>query len=385
VRLYAVSWFRSLLQHLAAFLRAGGILAIPKQRVGSGATELITLDWFLESIRGRCVREDRAHYYLQPDPTYIDSAATGSLLDWYRRRALYYLYTFSAQSSASRNRGAGAECATACSHADPSSVAGARSACAANATYDLASLRIPVSRQASGRFAQGTVRRLVEHALTEGEAPYDQGFYRATYYRLENAGIYSAQKAAYVLAAIRHARRTVASGSPTWHHLDIGSGPGLVPMELLLSAPDEISTVTILEPYMSYVDLFADVFLFMRSRLTSGLFYVQEFVEQYAFPDRMNSISFCGSLLLVDRKVARAVLERAWNALEHGGVLVVFENVRPSGSPAQPSDLRFENEELERLLSGLAEIQRWHPTALRLCPLEEAASGPLFKSLIKRS
>jgi SAM-dependent methyltransferase len=251
-------------------------------------------------------------------------------------------------------------------------------------SFDLAALELA---DTTGRRVAITteVKRIIERPLLERDAPHDYRFYRGTFYGLENAGVYSAAKAACILAAIRLSRSRVSPGTQPWHHVDVGSGAGFVPLELLLNRDAGISTVTIVQPFDGYLDLFCDAYLFLRDALGRGVYYSRSTAEDFDFPKRTGSVSFCGSLLLTDRKRVTDVLRRAWDALAPGGTLAIWEHVPAKGEVRTwgADDPRFELEELEILLSALGKVDRWNPSTLALCGPGEHVSGAVFMSLTK--
>ena len=105
-------------------------------------------------------------------------------------------------------------------------------------------------------------------------------------------------------------------------------------------------------------------------------------IEHYSFDETMDVVSLIGSLLYVPKAARKGVLDRAWDALAPGGLLVVHENIKAQ-SYGRDLDIMFTVEEIDALLSGYGVIERYLSTAITPVDRETAASRSVFRVIRK--
>ena len=71
--------------------------------------------------------------------------------------------------------------------------------------------------------------------------------------------------------------------------------------------------------------MLADVYAHFERALADRFRYDMGYAQDYTYDAEYDVISFVGMLLLIPLEQRRATLERAWEALRPGGVLIVLE------------------------------------------------------------
>jgi SAM-dependent methyltransferase len=161
--------------------------------------------------------------------------------------------------------------------------------------------------------------------------------------------------------------------------VDMGAGYGLLAAELLLDPGlgVELATATDISP------LNESLAALLREGLgeASGKFrFARCPAQDHRFDEQVDLVSYVGSLLYVPREQLRTCLDRAWEALRPGGILVVHENIR---DPKYVRDFKymFTVEEIDAELGRYGEIRRF--ASNRECELsrDDAGAKTVFRVL----
>lgn len=121
---------------------------------------------------------------------------------------------------------------------------------------------------------------------------------------------------------------------------------------------------------------------FLKSHKVAYTFVEQD-VESFLFPDNNSLIIFTGALLYVERPLRAVVLERAFNSLKSGGILVVHENIKSERYDARHQALMFEPEELDGLLRGFGELRYFSNEQMEEVPAEVVGRKTVYRVVQK--
>jgi len=180
-------------------------------------------------------------------------------------------------------------------------------------------------------------------------------------------------------------------GTPRLRILDLGGGPALTLAELMLRRGDVASGVCV-DPSPTNRDLVGHLVRWLESgpepaqQVASRLAFDLATMEAPSGDGEVDVVSLIGSLLYVPREHTDAVLQRAWDRLSPGGLLVVHENLR---DPAYVVDYdqMFTGEELEARLARLEPADRsfWLSSGTARIPAGEVGRQTVFRVLVKPS
>ncbi len=164
--------------------------------------------------------------------------------------------------------------------------------------------------------------------------------------------------------------------------LDMGGAAGFVNAELLLTMPRVEKAVTV--DHLAYnLTLARRLFSYYRCSLAGRYFMEITPAQDYLYQESFDLVSFIGALLYVPREYVNVILQRSWDALNPGGVLVIHENIK-SPSYKKDFDVMFTVEELEGYLEQFGEIEYYASTsAARLKP-DQAGKKTLFRVIQKK-
>lgn len=342
--LYTSLWYAAFVLRACELVRPGGFLAFAKRTdAGPNTASGVPLRWLCDLAGSAPADEDARFFYFRVPTTATARTRRRSIFDWYRERGPVFLASLARGHPGQLRKFAdlGLKAGPGGPEADPHLV------------YE-------------------------EPAVIDADKP--KPLSPDYFSKLENAGEGSAYKVAYITWLLAPLIRRYGAIDV----LDHGSGPGLVPVELLLEHSVGLRSATAVEPSKWYVEFLADAYRYLGRELSGDFYYEQSNVETYTYPRKLHAISFCGCLLFVARSDLRAVLSRAWDALHPGGLLIVLEGIR-SDSPRKDlyADKMFTIDELEDQLGHFGEIERYHPQLWRRCTPAEADACRIFRVLRK--
>jgi hypothetical protein len=166
-------------------------------------------------------------------------------------------------------------------------------------------------------------------------------------------------------------------------HVDMGAGAALVGAELLLDPSTSVDQSTGLElraigPWCGCRLAGADAeSLGDRWRFRLGT------ASTWSGSPRLGLFTALGSLLYLPRTDSAALLERAWDSLVPGGLLVVHENIRHERFVAD-HDVMFDRVELENLLERFGPVEHVAATACRRLQPDQVGEKTVFRVVVKR-
>jgi SAM-dependent methyltransferase len=164
--------------------------------------------------------------------------------------------------------------------------------------------------------------------------------------------------------------------------VDQGSGPGFVPIELALENPRVRRAVGCdidARPLSLTADLYAHYRASLRGRFGARIGSAQE----AAYVGPVDAVSFIGSLLYVPREARQAALDRAWQALAPGGLLIVHENMRHP-SYVRDHDLMFTPDEIDALLGRYGHVSYYGATAIRRFRSFQVGARSVFRVVVRK-
>ncbi len=165
----------------------------------------------------------------------------------------------------------------------------------------------------------------------------------------------------YKASALEFILENIFQGRRGLELLDMGGGAGLVSAELLLSDPTiqcaEVCDINSL--YQIFARRLCDYYPEEVGLRFS--FHISP-SEKFVFPKKYDVISYIGSLLYVPRVELNTTLQRSWDALKPGGVLIIHENIK-APSFVRDYDVMFTVEEIEKNLSGFGKVTHYASTA----------------------
>jgi SAM-dependent methyltransferase len=165
-------------------------------------------------------------------------------------------------------------------------------------------------------------------------------------------------------------------------YCDLGGGYGLLAAELLLAEADLVEFAINVDYSGLNLLLGAKMYINNALPLAERFQFWLGNIMDFEFHESFDVVSLIGSLLYVPKQQRHQVIERAWKALEPGGVLVVHENIR-APSYIRDFDKMFTVEEIDTLLGKFGPIERYLSTAIARVDREEAADRSVFRVLTK--
>lgn len=165
--------------------------------------------------------------------------------------------------------------------------------------------------------------------------------------------------------------------------LDIGGGMGLLSAELLLDETLNVSRATVRDlNYFAYIQA-GHLYSFYREQLKDRFTFSLGAGETYTSPQKNDVVTLLGSLLYADKAVQPLILQKAWDSLTPGGLLIVHENIK---SPTYVRDYTymFTPEELDGMLGKFGEVQYYFSNALLPTTAEHAKTSTDFRIVQKR-
>ena len=163
--------------------------------------------------------------------------------------------------------------------------------------------------------------------------------------------------------------------------LDMGGGSGLLAAELLLAGKRLGQAVNCDIKASSMVPA-RRLHKYYADEISGRLHVHIGSAQAFEFDALYDAVSFIGSLLYVPREHTQGLLDRAWQGLRPGGVLVVHENIK---APSYTRDYNrmFERDELDGYLKRYARIHRFLATGSMSVGKLRAGSKTVFRVVQK--
>ncbi|TWO72103.1 hypothetical protein FN976_05140 [Caenimonas sedimenti] len=195
---------------------------------------------------------------------------------------------------------------------------------------------------------------------------------------------YSVTGTSYKAEAVRRFIDMYLPGKSGLRAIDIGGGIGFVDMEVLLTCP-AVAHVLNCEPVAGNLPLTSLLFGHYRERLAGRYNVTVATAQDFAFAEPVHVIYDFASLLYVPREQLPATLDRMWNALLPGGLLLVHENIRrPLFESKSYYASVFEADELEGYLRPYGEIAYFRSSDLQPMKKQDTKDLTVFRVLQKR-
>jgi SAM-dependent methyltransferase len=186
----------------------------------------------------------------------------------------------------------------------------------------------------------------------------------------------------YKSTILAHVARTCVAKCGNLAIADVGSGYGLVPMELCLEDRPSIAKALIVEMCYSYTIGVSKLFEIFGNTLDRRVKFALSSAETFTFDQPYDIVSYIGSLLYVDRAALGQTLEKAWDALAVGGALVVHENIQ-NRSYSRDHDVMFTAGEIDERLGRFGNIRYFLSTGAVEVAREKAANKTVFRVVTK--
>lgn len=162
--------------------------------------------------------------------------------------------------------------------------------------------------------------------------------------------------------------------------VDVGAAFGLLPMELALDERFEVRSAVAVELGLGYA-IGADRIVQRCGGLQGRFRFAHAQAETFEFAGPLHVVSFIGSLLYVAKDALHPVLDKVWNALAPGGLLIIHENIRrPSFNQ---SDVMFYVDEIDDLMGRYGPIRYFMSTAAVELTREQAGDKSVFRVVKK--
>jgi len=117
--------------------------------------------------------------------------------------------------------------------------------------------------------------------------------------------------------------------------------------------------------------------------LAGRLRFICKPAQELEFDGQYDVVSYVGSLLYVPKELLEEVVERAWQAVAPGGVLVVHENIKHKSFKAD-FDIMFTVGELDGLLEKYGDITRYASQYTQMLTKAQTGEKTVFR-VVKKS
>jgi|GEM_PF-3210914 len=190
----------------------------------------------------------------------------------------------------------------------------------------------------------------------------------------------------YKAPIIKHIIQDYIPSSSKKKIIDMGGGYGLLCLELLLDEDLNINQAT----NCDISDLNQNLNKVLLSPLNKNrqkdkqCSFVLTPSENHEYGKDNDVVSFIGSLLYVDRSLTKSTVEKAFQSLRPGGILVIHENIK---NPSYTADFNkmFTYEELENLLEEFGSIDYYSSFAGKRIEKNEVKNNTVFRVIQKKS
>jgi len=182
------------------------------------------------------------------------------------------------------------------------------------------------------------------------------------------------------------------------HMSDIGGAIGSLCFEMLFNGDTQVDTCTVIEISSEYVAIGTALaeeygqgiseritFVHNDAGTKGGLDKPVNSAEPHQY-EETDLVTMLGTLLLIPREERTSIIEKSWEALRPGGLLVIHENIRGMDEKkgGEYHNLRFTRDELDGLLSKYGEIRYFHGAYLREVPSGEVKNQTLYTVVQKK-
>jgi len=230
-------------------------------------------------------------------------------------------------------------------------------------------------------FLEGTYP---ETEASQGESP--SPFERSELVRRASANSYLVGGIRYKAPLLHHLIRgcVANAASRPLAIVDVGTGSGLLPIELALHEGLDIRYALGVDYDYSSLSMTRIIYNAHEKQLRGRFAFAVSRAEDFDYRRKFDVISFVGSLLYVPRPQLTAVLDRSFDAVAPGGMLVVHENMRDERY-VQDLQFMFTGEEIDGHLGRYGTIRYFMSTATTEKAQAEVGDLTVFRVVQKPS
>jgi SAM-dependent methyltransferase len=188
----------------------------------------------------------------------------------------------------------------------------------------------------------------------------------------------------YKAATIASLMRRLFPGRQDLSFLEHGGNAGLLTAQLLLDLQDMLALGVCCEIDIVPLLNALKIHRYYTDRLSGRMYVRNVSADSLAYYRKFSVVAFVHMLLYVRRDLLPDVLRRAWNAVEPGGILLVFENTAPPTTlTGVDADIVFFRDELEKYLEPFGEIEYALPGTGEHAEQNAGLTKPLFRFIRK--
>jgi hypothetical protein len=187
---------------------------------------------------------------------------------------------------------------------------------------------------------------------------------------------------AYKQPLLAHIIRTYLEGRKGLNTIDMGGGYGLLAAELALDEDLGVARSVCTDISDLNARLAARMYADLVPALAGRFLFELGPAQTYVFDRSYDVVSYVGSLLYVPKNLLQATIERAWNAVAPGGILVVHENIK-NPSYTRDYDVMFLTDEIDALMGRFGEVNRFASQYTQPLTKEQTGDKTVFRTVQK--
>ena len=220
----------------------------------------------------------------------------------------------------------------------------------------------------------------------EGRVPWQEGGNQvpveAELSRALKAQSYYVGGIAYKQPILKHIIKTCCHSDRPLRLADFGGGYGLLAAETVLDDDLDVEHAVCRDYSPANFVFAAQLYRGMREQLKDRFYFSVGKSEEFEFKGDYDVICFVGSLLYTPQEMRAAALQRCWERLRAGGILVIHENIK---HPSYKADFErmFTRDEIDELLGRFGPIRRFMSTTIQECTRDEAEEKSVFRVVTK--
>lgn len=345
IQLFAEAWGRAFLRHCCSMLKPDGLLIVPvrdaRQAEAEGTWSVEALSEFLDPSLIESLGRFAAVRGPRPLP------GDHSILDWFSRAAIPSLSMDLIARYAAPDAALTADADT-------------------SARMDYPGQRTPDADE-------GPVQRLARAVGVHLDEEIARAVHNQSYY---------VNGISYKATLLKHIARTHLPDRASPALIDFGGGYGLLMAEMALDPEFKVRKVVVQDIQEQNRVMALHLFSQFDERLDGRFFFSSGRAEAFRFTEAFDMISFVGSLLYVPKDLRLGLLERCWDALMPGGVLVIHENIQ-APSYTRDFEYMFQVDELDELMGRFGAIQRYLSNARKPVSKADASAKTVFRVVQK--
>lgn len=188
----------------------------------------------------------------------------------------------------------------------------------------------------------------------------------------------------YKAATIASIIRRLFPGRVDLSFIEHGGNAGLLTAQLLLEMEDMLTLGVCCEIDIVPLLNARNIHHHYSERLDGRMFVRNASADSIDYDREFSIVAFVHMLLYVRRDILNEILQRAWDSIEPGGILLVFENTSPPTTlTGVDADIVFFRDELEEYLASFGEIEYAFPGTGQSAERKTGETVPLFRFVRK--